>query len=83
MTPPKVLVADSISQRGIDELARDGALEVTVKTGLSDGLMTQIVSGDIQEGATLVVGESHADANAGTKNPFTPKMFGGSGGKKE
>ena len=56
---------------------------IKVKTGLSDGLMTEIVSGDIQEGATLVVGESHADANASTKNPFTPKMFGGSGGKKE
>jgi D-3-phosphoglycerate dehydrogenase len=36
MTPPKVLIADSISQRGIDELSRDNALEVTVKTGLSE-----------------------------------------------
>jgi D-3-phosphoglycerate dehydrogenase / 2-oxoglutarate reductase len=32
---PKVLVADAISQRGVDELSREGALEVTVKTGLS------------------------------------------------
>ena len=36
MTPPKVLVADSISQRGVDELSRDVALDVTVKTGLSE-----------------------------------------------
>jgi D-3-phosphoglycerate dehydrogenase / 2-oxoglutarate reductase len=32
---PKVLIADAISQRGVDELSREGALEVTVKTGLS------------------------------------------------
>ena len=36
VTPPKVLIADSISQRGVDELSRDDALEVTVKTGLSE-----------------------------------------------
>jgi D-3-phosphoglycerate dehydrogenase / 2-oxoglutarate reductase len=36
MQPPKVLIADSISQRGVDELSRDNALEVTVKTGLSE-----------------------------------------------
>src|SRR6266576_420115 len=36
MTPPKVFIADSISQRGIDELTRDGALEAKVQTGLSE-----------------------------------------------
>jgi len=36
MTAPKILVADSISQRGIDEMTRDGALEVLVETGLSE-----------------------------------------------
>jgi D-3-phosphoglycerate dehydrogenase len=36
MAPSKVFVADSISQRGIDELTRDGALEVKVQTGLSE-----------------------------------------------
>src|SRR6059036_944391 len=36
MTPLKVLIADSISQRGIDELSLDGALDVTIKTGLSE-----------------------------------------------
>jgi hypothetical protein len=34
MTRPKVLIADSISQRGIDELAREGALDVIIKSGL-------------------------------------------------
>ena len=43
MSPPKVLVADSISQRGIDELSRDNALDVTVKTGLSETDLIQII----------------------------------------
>src|SRR5436853_750688 len=34
MTKPKILVADSISVRGVEELSRDGALDVVVKTGL-------------------------------------------------
>ena len=36
MNPPKVLIADSISQRGVEELSRDGALDVVVKTGLDE-----------------------------------------------
>ena len=43
MTPPKVLIADSISQRGIDELARDGALEVTIKTGLNERELVDLI----------------------------------------
>src|ERR1043166_6688733 len=35
MTPPKVLIADAISQRGVEELSRDGVFETAVKTGLS------------------------------------------------
>jgi D-3-phosphoglycerate dehydrogenase len=37
MRPPKVLVADPIAERGIDELGRDGAIEVVLKTGLTQG----------------------------------------------
>ena len=43
MSTPKVLIADSISQRGIDELAADGALEVTVRTGLSEAELVKII----------------------------------------
>jgi len=43
MQPPKVLIADSISQRGGDELARDGALEVTIKTGLNETELVKII----------------------------------------
>jgi D-3-phosphoglycerate dehydrogenase len=44
MKAPKVLVADSVSQRGLDELARNGALEVTVQTGLTEAQLCQAVS---------------------------------------
>src|SRR5438477_4680819 len=43
MTPPKILIADSISQRGIDEMTRDGALEVSVQTGLSEAALIDVV----------------------------------------
>src|SRR6187399_1361899 len=43
MTRPKVLIADSISQRGIDELAREGALDVTIKTGLSEKELVKMI----------------------------------------
>ena len=36
MLSPKVLIADAISQRGIDELSRNDELDVAIKTGLSE-----------------------------------------------
>ena len=43
MQPPKVLIADSISQRGIDELSRDNALDVSVQTNLSVSQVLEII----------------------------------------
>jgi len=43
VTPPKVLIADSISQRGIDELSRDEELDVAIKTGLSEQELIGII----------------------------------------
>src|SRR5438477_2017530 len=43
MTPPKVLIADSISQRGVDELSRGHALEVTVRTGLNERELIDLI----------------------------------------
>ena len=43
MTAPKVLVADSISQGGIDELLRDGALEVSTQLKLSENELIKII----------------------------------------
>jgi D-3-phosphoglycerate dehydrogenase len=41
--PPKILIADSISQRGVDELSRDGALEVAIKTGLGEKEIVDLI----------------------------------------
>src|SRR6266403_513993 len=43
MTLPKVLVADAISQRGVDELARDSGLDVLVQTKLSPAKLIEII----------------------------------------
>src|ERR1700731_4022996 len=43
MTPPKVLIADSISPRGVEELSRDGSLEVSFQTGLSESELVKII----------------------------------------
>jgi D-3-phosphoglycerate dehydrogenase len=40
---PKILIADSISQRGIDELEAGDALEVTVRTGQREAELVQLI----------------------------------------
>jgi D-3-phosphoglycerate dehydrogenase / 2-oxoglutarate reductase len=44
VTPPKVLIADPISPRGIEELARGDALDVVVKTGLDESDLLAIIA---------------------------------------
>jgi len=43
VTQLKILIADSISQRGVDELSRDKALEVLIKTGLSEKELIEVI----------------------------------------
>jgi D-3-phosphoglycerate dehydrogenase len=43
MIAPKILIADSISQRGIDELSREGGLDITIKPGLSETELIEII----------------------------------------
>jgi len=43
VTPPKVLIADAISQRGVDELSGDGAIEAVVKTGLNEKELIDLI----------------------------------------
>ncbi|MEY2492227.1 MAG: D-3-phosphoglycerate dehydrogenase / 2-oxoglutarate reductase [Verrucomicrobiota bacterium] len=43
-TPLKVLVADPISQRGIEELTRENRIQVEVRTGLTESQILQIIS---------------------------------------
>src|SRR5437868_9621565 len=60
MTPLKVLVADAISQRGIDELASGGALEVSVQTKLAPAKLVEIIpefAGLIVRSETKVTGD--------------------------
>jgi D-3-phosphoglycerate dehydrogenase / 2-oxoglutarate reductase len=67
VTPPKVLIADAISQRGVDELSREGELDVAIKTALSE----QELIGVIPPFSALVVrSQTRVTAdilNAGTK----------------
>src|ERR1700730_6667638 len=67
MTPPKVLVADSISERGVEELSRDGALDVSVQIKLAPAKLIEIVpefAGLIVRSETKVTGDV---LNAGKK----------------
>src|SRR5213592_229121 len=67
MSSPKVFIADSISQRGIDELTRDGALEAKVQTGLSE---TQLAEAIPDFAALIVRSQTRVTAdilNAGVK----------------
>jgi len=67
MTPPKVLVADAISPRGVEELSRDGSLEVSVKTKLGEAKLIEIIP---EFSALVVRSETKVTSgilNAGTK----------------
>jgi HlyD family secretion protein len=52
---------------------------VKVQLGLTDGTHTEVVSGELQPGAKVVVGESAGKTNtsADTTNPFAPPKPGG------
>jgi D-3-phosphoglycerate dehydrogenase / 2-oxoglutarate reductase len=66
VSSPKVLIADAISQRGVEELSRDGALDVLVKTKLSPEKLIEIIP---QFSALVVRSETKVTAevlNAGT-----------------
>jgi len=51
---------------------------IKVKIGVTDQVNTEITSGDIKDGADVVIGEDHStEASDATENPFAPKIFGG------
>ncbi len=55
------------------------ARPVEVHIGLSDGLRTEVVQGDLREGQDVVIGEAlPAESNSGA-SPFAPRFFGGKG----
>jgi D-3-phosphoglycerate dehydrogenase len=61
MTAPKVLVADKISPRGIEELSRDGKLDAVLKTGLSE---TELLGIMAEFAAVIVRSETRITADA-------------------
>jgi HlyD family secretion protein len=47
---------------------------INVRIGISDGLVTEIVGGDLKEGTAVVVGETTDNDGADSSNPFAPKL---------
>ena len=67
MAPPKVLVADSIAARGVEELSRNGGLTVVVKTRQSESELVDLIpefNGIIVRSETKVTAKI---LNAGTR----------------
>src|SRR5438477_12413643 len=67
MTAPRVLIADAISPRGIEELARDNALELTTKTALTEPELVALIP---EFSAIIIRSETKVSSkilNAGTK----------------
>src|SRR5215472_11469398 len=77
MTSPKVLISDPISERGVDELSRDRALEVTIKTGLSERELVALIP---SFSALVVRSQTKITAailNAGMKHRVVGRAGGG------
>ena len=53
-----------------------------VRSGLSDGVNTEILEGDLDPAAQFVLGEKRAQEAAGEVNPFAPIRFRGTPKKK-
>ena len=67
MSPPKVLVADSIAARGIEELSSDGAIAAVVRTGQSESELVDLIP---EFDGIIVRSETRVTAkilNAGTR----------------
>ena len=60
MNTPKVLIADSISARGVNELSHDRALEVVVKTGLTESDLVELIP---EYSAIIVRSETRVTGN--------------------
>jgi hypothetical protein len=49
---------------------------VEVRTGLTDGLATEVTGSELREGQTVVVRVRSAAEAADAASPFTPQFFG-------
>lgn len=62
------------------------AKPITIRAGLSDGLNTEVVSGEVPEDAQVIIGETQPSTASPSgasdmKNPFMPQMPGRGGGR--
>ncbi len=62
-------------------ILREGQLTpITVRLGLSDGIVTEVAAEGLDDGDLVVIGEVIAgSAASGSTNPFAPPMFRGGG----
>jgi HlyD family secretion protein len=66
------------SDRGTIWVLEKGELRPSeVRTGLTDGILTEVVEGELHEGQVVVVGQKSQAGGAGTVSPFTPNIVGG------
>ncbi len=59
--------------------AENGLRPIRVRTGLSDGIRTEVDGSGLKEGLNVVIGENRPDSSApsnATANPFTPQLRG-------
>jgi HlyD family secretion protein len=74
-TPP-----DKMKQEQPVVWVQDGQFvrPIKVKTGLTDGTMTEILAGELETNMDVIIREDRQDSGvAGGASPFTPSMFGG------
>lgn len=76
--PRSATPAPRQSDRGVVWVSENGSVRrVEVSTGLSDGLVTEVVQGELTEEQQVVVSEAAQGEAGGTTNPFAPNIFGG------
>jgi HlyD family secretion protein len=64
------------SNRGVVWVeGKDGYVRpVMLRLGLTDGSLTEVVEGELEEGAPVVLGVQHGEDDAKTVNPFAPQI---------
>jgi HlyD family secretion protein len=79
---PKAKSNGPRTDRGTVWVEDNGYLKpIRIKIGASDGTMTEVLGGDLQEHMKVVAGEAHSGPAEDATNPFAPNM--GKGGKKQ
>jgi HlyD family secretion protein len=66
---------DESQNRGTLWVEADGFLRpLSVRVGITDGTMTEIVEGEVSEGLRVVGGENNGSGDEQIVNPFTPQI---------